>query len=110
MEYLVTVAFDLHDAETDDYQRMYRELAGLGLSSSLVGVQGNRATLPATTVCGLFTGPDSSGVRAHVVRGCEDAFSRQGLSGKLLVVVGNDWAWDVRSVAPSLLRSYGSVG
>ncbi|MFA6959224.1 MAG: hypothetical protein WC205_00555 [Opitutaceae bacterium] len=96
MSYLVTVTFDLKNAQSKDYDLVYKSFAALGLSKEAKGSDGKTYTLPNTTCLGEFTGASTSAVRDDLAKRTENAIAELGLTGEVFVVVGDDWRWALR--------------
>ncbi len=54
MSYFAVCTFDLKNANYDDYQKAYSDLAQIGLNKQLNSSQGSTITLPTTTTAGEY--------------------------------------------------------
>lgn len=96
--HLVTLAFDLQNADSDDYDNADRELAKLGLTRQLQATNGTTVTLPYNTYAGEFTGVTAAQVRNDVRNLAMAALQQCQVTGKLFVAVGGNWAWGAAAV------------
>ncbi|EGQ9158495.1 hypothetical protein NMT03_000791 [Vibrio alginolyticus] len=99
MSYFVLCSFDLRNATSEDYEAAYSELAALGLQRTLRADNGNNVSLPNTTVAGIHNGTSTSAMRDHFTSSIETAFRRRGLSSKVFVSVGDNYAWGQRNIS-----------
>ena len=100
MSYLVTVTFDLKNAQSKDYDLVYKSFAALGLSKEVKASNGNTYTLPNTTCLGAFNGTSAGSVRDDFAKRTQNAIAGLGLTGEVFVVVGGDWGWALRYPTP----------
>lgn len=100
MSYLVTVTFDLKNAQPKHYDLVYSSFAALGLSKEVKASNGKTYTLPNTTCSGEFSGTSAAAVRDDFAKRTQNAIAELGLSGEVFVVVGGDWGWALRYPTP----------
>jgi hypothetical protein len=93
MSYLVTVSFDLKNAKTEDYGRVYDAFKSLALHKQIKADNGVVVQLPTTTCVGYFDGVSASAVRDDLANRTQAAVEQLGLSGEVFVAVGGDWSW-----------------
>jgi hypothetical protein len=96
--HLVTLAFDLKDADSDDYDAADRELGKIGLSRKLQADGGKEVHLPFNTYAGEFSGENAAGVRDAVRDRAKHALQQCKVAGKLFVTVGGNWAWGAAAI------------
>lgn len=97
MSYFVVCTFDLKNANYEDYQNAYADVAKLGLYKQITSSQGKKITLPTTTTAGEFNGTSAASVRDYVCDGVENAFAARGFTSEIFVSVGGDWGWGHRT-------------
>lgn len=91
--FFATVAFDLRDANSADYECAEKNLGAVGLYKTLKADNGNSVELPYNTFAGTFNGETAASVRDYVQEQSRAALNKCGLSGRLFVAVGGNWAW-----------------
>lgn len=91
--FFATVAFDLKDANSADYECAEKNLAGVGLYKTVKGDNGNSVELPYNTFAGTFNGEAAATVRDYVLNQAKSSLNKCRLNGRLFVAVGGDWAW-----------------
>lgn len=96
MSFMVTVSFDLKNAKTEDYVRVYDAFKSLSLPKQVTKADKGVVQLPTTTCVGFFEGTTASAVCADVANRCQAAVEKLGLSGEVFVATGGDWAWTHR--------------
>lgn len=97
MSYYVVCTFDLKNANYEDYQNAYRDLASIGLSHVVTSAQGSKITLPTTTCGGEFNGASAGAVRDDLTERVRKAFAARGFRSEIFVVTAGDWAWGHRT-------------
>ena len=97
MSYLATVTFDLRGATSQNYRDLSESLARLGFRSQIGGDAGTASDLPTTTFAGKFTGASTAKVRDDLLGSVRTALVNLGLHGKFFLVVGDGWAWGIRT-------------
>jgi hypothetical protein len=93
MSYLVICTFDLKNANHQDYQNAYADLAKIGLNKIIVGSQGGRVVTPTTTTAGEFNGNSAASVCNDIRAQVKSIFAARRFSSEIFVMVGGDWAW-----------------
>ncbi|MCC6589048.1 MAG: hypothetical protein IT168_20290 [Bryobacterales bacterium] len=97
MSYFAVCTFDLKNANYDDYQKAYSDLAQIGLNKQLNSSQGSTITLPTTTTAGEFNGASAASVRDDLCNRVSASFSRRGFTSEIFISVGGDWGWGHRT-------------
>lgn len=95
MSYIITLSFDLHDAEAKDYECLEKELENINLLRKLKGNSGEYSELPQNTFAGVVIGKDSGSLRTEYINLVKAAFEKCDVEGKFFLVVGNEWMWSV---------------
>lgn len=93
MSFMVTVSFDLKNAKTEDYVRVYDAFKSLGLNKQIKADNGAVVQLPTTTCVGFFNGATASAVCGDLANRCQAAVEKLALSGEVFVATGGDWSW-----------------
>jgi len=96
MSYFVVVTFDIANGRFEDYEGVYKDFAGLGLTRTLQSGQGKTVRLPTTTTAGEFNGQNAGSVRDCLCDQAQQCFVRRHLHGEIFVSVGGEWAWGHR--------------
>ncbi len=96
MSYLVVVTFEIENAVPDDYLCIKEKLKNVGLHDSLVADDGRRYNLPTTTFAEKIEGSSADAIRDDICNQVKNVFGECGVKGKILVSVGEDWAWGIR--------------
>ena len=91
--FFATVAFDLKDASSADYECAEKNLRAVGLYKTLKADNGNSVELPYNTFAGTFNGETAGAVRDYVREQSKAALNKCRLTGRLFVAVGGDWSW-----------------
>lgn len=99
MSYMVTLTFDLKNAESVDYDCLESELKKIHLMPKLKGNDGKFYFLPRNTYAGEVAGKDGGSIRNEYVKLIKLAFNNCKVKGKFYVVVGNDWSWSIPTVS-----------
>jgi hypothetical protein len=97
MSYFGICTFDLKNANFEDYQTAYADLAKIGFSTTITSDQGKKVVLPTTTTAGQFNGASAIGVRDDLLERVRRAFAARGFSSEIFIFVGGDWAWGQRT-------------
>lgn len=98
MTTLAVVTFDLHSADSEDYQCVKTKLARLGFKDKLKSKSGREVRLPENTFAAKFPerGKEMSAPSiASLVHGC---FAECNIKGKVFAALGrhDNWAWSSR--------------
>lgn len=96
--YFVTVAFDLRDATSADYQCAEENLGAVGLRRTVTRNDGGKVELPYNTFAGLFNGETAAKVCDYVMAQAKAALNKCRVSGRMFVSVGGDWAWNSTTI------------
>lgn len=96
MSYMVTVSFDLKNAQTEDYARVYDAFKPLGLYKQIKADNGVAVQLPASTCAGFFNGTSAIAVRDDLATRLQTTVEQLGISGEVFVAIGGDWSWAYR--------------
>jgi hypothetical protein len=99
MKYLVVLSFDLHDAESEDYGRAYKELAKQGFERSPVrnGTGCRAAQLPSTTMLRISSEMNTSTAVKNAIGDAQSAFQAAGVKGQVFASAGVLGDWDTAS-------------
>jgi hypothetical protein len=92
MSYLAVLTFDLHSADSEDYECATKQLAAIGFLKQLKGQKGPQ-DLPFNTYAGTFNGSGAVEVWNALIVKVKQALQRCNLHGKLFLEVAGDWAW-----------------
>lgn len=96
MSYLVTVSYDLKNADSSTYKVIDDLLSDMGFSDSIVGSSGKELELPDNTYAGEFEGESVSKVRQDLCDLITEEFKEAGVKASIFVTVGGNWAWGIR--------------
>tara|TARA_R110002096_G_C14082188_1_gene676676 strand:+ start:186 stop:482 length:297 start_codon:yes stop_codon:yes gene_type:complete len=98
MAYLVTLTFDLKDAESQDYECIQTALAKISLQSKLKGKNGRFTDLSKNTFSGVVDGKTSLDLRETYTSNISKIFKDCKVKGRFYVSVGDNYSWETYSV------------
>lgn len=101
MEYLAVAVVTLHDAESEVYENAREKLAEIGLTHDILDDQGKADKLMHSTYAGKFQGQSSVAVRDDISDRLTGALEGIGVGADVLVFVGTDWSWRMKSIKKS---------
>jgi len=94
MSFLVVVTYDLHQADSDDYQCVKECLKKIGLLDTTANIRGDEENkLPNTTAAGQFDGVDIKTVKEDIRSKVLACMKKCGVKGKFFITVSDDWTW-----------------
>jgi hypothetical protein len=96
--FFVTVAFDLKDATSADYQCAEENLRTVGLQRTVSRNDGSKVELPYNTFARLVNGETAAKVCDDVMAQAKTALNKCRVSGRMFVSVGGNWAWNSTSI------------
>ncbi len=93
---LAQVAFDLIDADSEDYKSLGKALQGIGLNAYQLDRGLKPRKLPFNTFAGTFEEQPSAELASTLFVRIEAVFKQLGIRGRTFVAVGRDYAWDIK--------------
>ena len=100
--------FDLHNAESEDYDKAYSSLSRLGFSKYVRSDKGNSIRLPASTCAGCFIYTKAGLLRKKLAMQVQQAFEKEDIVANVFIAVGGDWAW-IHRKSRSILQRISSI-